>query len=182
MLIIKYFKNLVFLFKLTNLTDFSFVTPTVRDICYSIVTKINENTSIDDIKEYVNNIRLNIIEVVKEKNVCVDYCFLKLNDSNLYFNIYKHKYIHGIDFINTCEKACIFVNNKELNKDLLIDMSIEIIGFDYNNILIENNFVSRQSSFLPNSKGKNYAVSAESYFEILKLVNGVCDVKMMYSF
>ena len=183
MILIKYFEKLVLIFKISNLTDFSFRTNEVRDVLHGVYSKLNKNVSVDDMKNYATEIKEGIIEVVKEKSVVVDYCILELKNNNNYFNVYEHKSIHGNDNSYICEKICVVVTNNKLERGVLIDVVIEVIGFKYRNVFVEDNVVNRLSSFVPdccNNYDKQAVSSNEAFLEILNTLNDTYKVRMLY--
>ena len=178
MIIIRNFGSILYLFKIFELTDFSFFTPEIRDICQFFASKITENTTENQMQIFSEDIVKQIIEKVGEKNVTVGYCILKAKNSYK-FSIYKHKNIHGKEY-DICSKLCVLLSHREFDKEKVLDLASEVIGFDYSNVFLENKYVERQSNFNPLNSDVNCSLSIEAYFEIIKIAEDN-RVYMIYS-
>ena len=181
MIIIKHLRNIIFLLKISEVTDFSLFTSAVRDVCYAALEKIEDKTTFQELTQIAEFTRSGIVDAVKEKRAVVSCAILRTKSPESIFSVYKHKFIHGKEYQATCERTCIFVSDKEIARDDLVDLSIEVMGFKYHNLFIEENFVTCESNFSVNRTDGDVIESAKSIPEILKIVNGKCNLQMVYS-
>ena len=172
MIIIKNFGKVVFLFKIFDLTDFSFATEAVHKICETVINKVNINTTLIEMRILANEMESNIISIVKETSTKVKFFILETKNDSLVFNVYKHRQPHGSKSV-TCEKCCIFLSNVEFTENTLIDTAIEVIGFKYNNIFVEENIVKRSGNLAVNHEDENCCESVQSYCEIRKILKNL---------